>query len=151
MSKRQTILNRLRDVILPGITTAGGYNLTVRTVERGIRERDAGADSEFPVIYIARTTEERENLTGNQFLAKMEVMLVGYVQNTTGGEGAQEDLDDLIEDITKVIETDRLLGLSGTVTHSEIKRVVTDDGDMQTLAGCAMIVEIQYASEGITP
>lgn len=145
-------MNYLRDTILPGITTGGGYNFTVASgsVKRGIREIDALPDSSFPIIYIARTQEERQNLTGNQFLSKMEVTLVGYVQNSVGTEGAQEDLDDLIEDITQVLETDRTLGLS-EVKWTEIKRVITDDGDLQTLAGCAIIVEIQYVSEGVAP
>jgi hypothetical protein len=152
MSKRQTILNHVRDVILPGITTAGGYNFTVAadSCQRGIREIDAQPDSAFPIIYIARTTEERSNLTGNQFMAVMEVVLVGYVKNSTGIDGAQEDLDDLIEDITKVIETDRTLGLS-EVKWCEIRKIVTDDGDLQMLAGCAITVQIQYVSEGVTP
>lgn len=152
MSKRQTILNHLRDTIFPGITTGGGYHSTVKasSCQRGIREIDAMGDSEFPVLYIARTTEERQNLTGNQFMATMEVMVVGYVQNSSGIDGAQEDLDDLIEDVTKAIETDRTLGLS-EVKWTEIKKVVTDDGDLQTLAGCAITVEIQYVSEGVNP
>lgn len=152
MSKRQVILNRLRDTILPGITTGAGYNntLAAASCRRGLREMDALPDSAFPVLYIAKTSEERENLTGNQYLSKMQVILIGFVKSSAGVDGAQEDLDDFIEDITKVLETDRTLGLS-YVTYLEIKRVTTDEGDLQSIAGFRLDVEIQYATEGVTP
>ena len=149
-SKRQNILNALRDTVLPVITIANGYNFDVGEIERGIRQIDALPDSKFPAIYIARTDEERSNLTGNQFQATLNAILVGYVKNSTGIDGAQEDLDDLIEDITKAIETDRTLGVSG-VKWTEIVGVATDDGDLQTLAGCAITVKIEYVSEGVSP
>lgn len=150
MSKRQDILNRLRDNVLAAIATGSGYNFTVGSVERGLREIDALPDSKFPCIYIARTTEDRENLTQNQIKASLQVVIVGYVKNSTGVEGCQEDIDDLIEDITKAIERDRTLGTTD-VKWCEIKRVVTDEGDMQSLAGCAITLEIVYVSEGVTP
>lgn len=152
MSKRQAILNRLRDTILPGITTGAGYNNTLKAAScrRGLREMDAMADSAYPVLYIAKTDEERENLTGNQYLSKMRVILIAFVKSSTGVDGAQEDLDDFIEDVTKALETDRTIGLS-YVTYLEIKRVATDEGDLQSVAGCRIDVEIQYATEGVTP
>jgi hypothetical protein len=152
VSKRQAILNRLRDTILPGITTGAGYNNTLQadSVHRGLREMDSLPDSAFPILFIARTAEERENLTGNQFLSKMQVVLIGYVQSSAGVDGAQEDLDDFIEDITKVLETDRTIGL-GYVSYLEIKRVATDEGDLQSIAGFRLDVEIQYVTEGATP
>jgi hypothetical protein len=148
VSARQTILNRLRDTILPAIATSGGYNLTVGTVKRGLYEIDALPDSSYPVLCIARTEEDRRNLENVNFVSTMSVVIVGYVKNSTGVDGAQEDLDDLIEDVTKAISTDFSLGLTGIVTNVEVRKIVTDEGDLQSLAGCAITVDIQYAENG---
>jgi hypothetical protein len=149
-SKRRQILNYLRDTTFALITTTGGYNTTVVTKKRGVDEVDALPDSAFPALYIAATAEERQNITINQIQSRMQVAILGYVKNPDGTDGLQESLDDLVEDITKALETDRKLG-GLAAKWLEIKSVTTDDGDQMPYGVVVLSVEIVYVSEGITP
>jgi ABC-type iron transport system FetAB permease component len=150
-SKRKTILNYLRDTVLPKIVTASGYNTSVQTIQRGLKEIDALPVSGFPAVFVARSTENRENISigGGLFQSKMSVVIVGYVKNESGTSGLMEQVDDLIEDVTKAIETDLTLG--GKANWSEIKSVASDDGDMMPYAAFALTLEVTYTIEGATP
>ena len=154
-SKRATILQYLKDTLLPGICTDSGYNFDLATVERGHRNPRTMGDHEFPAVFITATQERRKNLTANQFMADpLQVVLVGYVKNSkdsadASGTGAQEDLDKLIEDITKALETDRLQG--DRVKWTEITDIATDEGDLSPVAGCVISVSFTYVSEGVNP
>jgi hypothetical protein len=150
-SKRATILAYIRDTVLPLITTGGGYNFTVPSgsIRRGIYQIDDRPLSGFPVICIARTMEDRSNLTQIQFQGRLEVVILGYVKTATGLGGTMDEVEKLIQDITKALEQDRLQG--GNVKWTEVKRIVTSDGDTDDLGVCAVTVEFQYVSEGVTP
>jgi hypothetical protein len=146
-SYRKRILNYLRDVTLKAVDSHQGYNSTLKLIERGLKEKDALNDNDFPAIFISRANEERENITRNQFKSSMRVILIGYVKNETGVNGIQEDMDDFIEDITEAVEEDRTLG--GISKWLEIKSIATDDGDLSPFGVCVIIVEVVYATEGI--
>jgi hypothetical protein len=153
-SNRQTILEYLRGTLFPGITITAGYNNTIKTIERGQRSRTSLGDTDFPAIFIVTSREQRKNITGNQFQANLQVALLCYVKDTKGdpnatGTGVQKDLDRLIEDVTKKLETDRLQG--GLVHWTEITDIDTDDGDLMPYAGAVIAVEFQYTTEGIAP
>lgn len=153
-SKRALLHEYLRATLFPSITKANGYNFTVKVTERGIRNFQTMNEGEFPAIFIPSSTETRDNITGNQFRGSLSIPIVGFVKNSktnpdASGPGVQQDLDNLIEDITKALETDRLQG--GLVLGTEIKSVATDDGDMAPIAGCVVTVEFYYVSEGVTP
>ncbi len=150
-SKRATLLAYVRDTVLPLITVAGGYNFTVPTgsIRRGVYELDALPQSGLPALCIARTTEDRSNLTQNQFLGRLEVVILGYVKNATGTTGTMDEVEKLIQDVTKALEQDRLQG--GNAKWTEVKRVATSDGDQDDLGVCAVTVEFNYVSEGVTP
>jgi hypothetical protein len=154
-SKRELILEYLRNTLLPSVVKGNTYHNTIALVERGHRSpRDFG-NEKFPAVFITATRERRKNLTHNQFTANpLQVVLVGYVKDTksspgAAGTGVHRDLDRLIQDITKVLETDRLQG--GLVSWTEVSDVATDDGDMAPYAGCVISVEFQYVSEGVNP
>jgi len=148
-SKRKQILNYLRDTTLAGIAQVKGYNCTVRTVERGLRPIDSIADSNFPALFISKTIEKRQNITKNQFQSLITVFIVGFVKNPTGRVKSQEALDDLIEDVTKAMETDRLKG--NLAKWTEVKSVETDEGDLDQHAAFVMECEVSYVTEGVTP
>jgi hypothetical protein len=148
-SKRATLLAYLRDTVLAQIATGSGYNFTVGSVKRGVYEIDALPQSALPAICIARTMEDRSNLTGNQFIGRLEVVLLGYVKSATGVTGTMDEVEKFVEDITKALEQDRLQG--DHVKWTEVKRVVTSDGDTDDLGVCAITVEFQYVSEGVSP
>jgi hypothetical protein len=91
----------------------------------------------------------------NQYSGDLQVILVGYVKNTkgdlatTGDTGVELDLDKLIEDMTKAIETDPLQG--NRVYNTEITDVATDDGDLFPVSGVVMSVVFSYVTEGVSP
>ena len=147
-SYRKRILNYLRDTTLAVVNDHAGYNFKLKTIKRGLLEKDALNDNDFPAVFISKGNEERENITRNQFKSTIRVILIGYVKNSTGVDGVQEDLDDLIEDITEAIEVDRTLG--GISKWLEVKSIATDDGDLAPFGVCAIIVDVIYATEGIS-
>lgn len=152
-SKREALLEYLK-TLLAGVTVANGYNFTLATIARGIRNIQDFGDSEFPAVFITMTHEKRTRITSNQFKSDLQVILIGYVKNTKGdvggsGTGIELDLDKLVADITKAVETDPLQG--GRVYNTEITDIATDDGDLTPNAGVVLSVVFSYASEGITP
>ncbi len=152
-SKREALLEYLKTLIA-GVTVANGYNVTIQTIERGIRNPREMADVQLPAVFITMTHEKRVRITANQFRSDLQVILVGYVKSTKGdlngtATGIELDLDRMIEDLTKAIEADPLQGLR--VYNTEITDIVTDDGDLTPTAGAVMSVVFSYASEGVTP
>lgn len=153
-SNRQTILEYLKNTLLPTIQVSNGYNNNVVEVFRGFRNIKELSDDKFPSIFVTLTHEVRKRITTNQFRSDLQVVLVGYVKNSqtdlnSSATGIDLDLDKLIEDMTKAIETDPLQG--GRVYNTEITDIVSDDGDFFPAAGVAMSVVFSYASEGVTP
>lgn len=148
-SYRRRILDYLRDTTLAAITTGNGYNYTLGTIERGLKEMDGQADSKFPAVYIGHADEERQNITGNQFQSRMRTLIIGHVKNSSGTSGLQGNIDDLIEDLSKALEQDRKLG--GLAKWIEVKSVVGPDGDVDAFGTVGIIVEIVYVTEGVNP
>jgi hypothetical protein len=148
-SKRTTIINYVRDTTLAAITVAGGYNNTLTSRHRGLRPMDAEADSKFPIVFLPKADEDMSNITHKDVSATMRLRLVGYVKNSDGLDGLQQDLDGLIQDVRKALEQDRLLG--GNCYSLRILNVTTDDGDLDPIAGFGMEVEIKYAYDGVLP
>lgn len=148
-SKRSELLEHLRTTVIPQISTAAGYNNTVKLVERGLKGYKALTDIAFPAIFIAETLENRGNLTHNQFRSSLMVNIVGYVKSATSASGIQIELDKLIEDVTKALEQDRKQG--GRALWTQIARVYTDPGDIFPYGTFIMETEFTYAAEGINP
>ncbi len=153
-SSRSTILEYLRNTLLPTITTGNGYNNTVVNVYRGFRNIDEMGDSDFPSLFITMPHERRKRITGNQFRSDLEVIVFGYVKNSkvdlsSSPTGVELDLDNLIEDMTKCIETDPIQG--GRVYNTEITDIVTVGIDTAPTAGVAFSVNFSYAAEGVAP
>ena len=148
-SKRTQVLNYIRDNIFDLITVANGYNLTVPTKERGVLEVDALPESSFPCLFIAKAPEKRTDITVSQFQSEMDITILGYVKNSTGLAGLQNDMDLLIEDVTKALETDRMFG--GLAKTFNIGTILTDDGDLMPFGVIALSVKISYVSEKGTP
>lgn len=153
-SKRQDLLEYLK-TLLATITTSNGYNNTVVTVERGIRNIREMDASQLPALFICMTHEKRQRRTVNQYSGDLQVVIVGYVANSKGdlalggNTGVELDLDKLIEDVTKAIETDPLQG--NRVYNTEITDVVTDDGDLFPNSGMVLSAVFSYVTEGIAP
>lgn len=149
MSTRQTILDHLADTLLPTITTGGSYNFTVQTVNRGWRDPEELDDGKFPAIYVTQSEEIRQNITHNKIKSELNVILIGMVRTTNGINDVQKEMDKLIEDVTKVLETDRTQG--NRVHWTEIKRITTDFGDNEPYGVVRVDVQFVYAVVGTSP
>ena len=148
-STRQTFLTYLRDTLFPTLTTGNGYNFTVATNERGIRNVATMPAELFPALFIVNADEARKNSTRVHFQSTMSVNIAGFVRDTNGIPGAlQEELDKLIEDVTKVLYADPTQG--NRVMWTEVSRVDTDDGDLAQMAGFVMQVDFQYSAVATT-
>lgn len=157
--KRQEILEYLRNTLLPTVKVANGYNHTIKLIERGHRSRNDMTDTQFPAVFIATTSEDRENVAtmGNQtvFVGKLQIGLIFYVKSTKtnqvkDGTAVQLDLDKLIADLTKAINTDLSQGIVG-LHKTKIARIDTDVGDLLPVAGGVMTVIFEYNTQGVTP
>lgn len=146
-SQRNTVIEYLKDILFPTILTTGGYNFSLGLRERGLRSFDALSDSDFPCLFIASADEERKNITNKDFQSRMLVNLYGGVK--ADNNLSQEELDKLIEDVTKALYVDPTQG--GRVAYTDILRVVTDDGDRAPHAFFRMEVEFMYKQAGINP
>lgn len=152
-SKREQLLEYLK-TLLASITTANGYNNDVQLVERGIRNMRDLTDDKMPALFITMTHEKRKRRTTDKFSGDLQVIIVGYVNNTkgdlsSGSTGVELDLDRLIEDVTKAIETDPLQG--DRVYDTEITDIATDDGDLFPTSGMVLSVVFSYVTEGVAP
>jgi len=148
-SNRKVILGYLISTTLKIIDSNSGFNTTPQTIARGIKEIDAIPDSSFPALYLARTKEDRENITRNQFRSSLTVYILGIVKNASGTSGLQDEIENLIEDVTKAIETDRTLG--GNCKWLEIRGIETIDDDYMPFGTFMMEVQITYADTGTSP
>ena len=148
-SKRQTLLDYLVDTLLPWITTGAGYNFDIGLIQRGQRDPEDIADSQYPCVFIGATDESRENITVNQFQAELEVTLIGGIKSPDGVSGAQKNMDKFIADVTKIIMTDHKQG--GRVFSTNVRRIRTDHGDLDVRAIFVMTVVFRYATEGTIP
>ncbi len=152
-SKREALLEYLVNTLLPTITIGNGYNNTLKLIHRGIINPRTLGNDKFPAVVIPGVSERRKRITHNQFQSWLEVNIVGFVRNTqtspADGTGAQQDLDKLIQDLTKAIETDPLQ--TSLCHNTEVTAVNTDDGDALPVAGAVLTVEFMLATEGINP
>lgn len=149
-SKRKTIMNYLRDTTLAHMQVANGYNYDVQTNKRGFLEMDSPPDSAFPAVFISSSLENRENITVQNTQCRIQVLFEGYVKNSSGTTGLQQNIDDLVEDLTRALERDRTLG-GLTAKWLEIKSIKCDESDDQAYGGVAVVVEIVYVGDKTTP
>lgn len=155
-SSREKILEYLRTELFTRIVESAGYNNTVKTVERGRRNPKNMGEHEFPALFIASTQEKRKNLNQIHFDATLQVVVVGYVMNTKGtvggdGTGTQLDLDRLIQDAARALETEPLLGGDKKVKWLEVTEVTTDEGDLTPYGWFVMSINVEYAGERTAP
>jgi hypothetical protein len=148
-SKREAILAYLIATLFPSITVANGYGNTVGLVMRGQRNIDDLADTDFPFICIMSTLETRKNITKTTFHSELQVDVVGAVKSPDGISGNQTAMDSLMADLTKCVMADHTQG--GLVMYTEVRRIKTDNGDMDTHALFVAEIYFRYATEGTNP
>lgn len=148
-SKRQTILDYLKDTLFPTIISGATYNFTLGLTERGLKNFEQLSDADYPCLFVASADEARSNVTRKDFDSRMTVFLYGGVKQSATNLNIQVELDKFIEDVTKCLWTDRTQG--NRVSDTEIKEIRTDVGDQLDHAFFVMTVEFLYKAVGTTP
>lgn len=147
-TRREELLAALK-TRLASITTANGYAISVNKVTRGLVHPDKLNASEMPALYIAGANETRKNITHTNYNSRMEVVVVGYINNGESQEKLQQDLNALIGAVTESLFKDPKF--NDLAIWSDLISVETDDSFFSPKAVCEMTIEIQYVRPGLTP
>lgn len=101
--------------------------------------------NDFPCVYITTGTEMREYLPGDFTWGHLNIAIKLY----TRGEDAQSELENLIEDVEKIIHDNRVLvydETSGaTTTEILVHSIVTDEGLLAPYGVGEVLITVQYA------
>jgi hypothetical protein len=100
--------------------------------------------NQFPAVYATPGSESREYLPGNLIWAYLGVSIKIY----TKGEKSKEDLEFLLEDIEKVINSNRVLtydtDLGYQTTEILVISVTTDEGLLMPYSVGEINLQIRY-------
>lgn len=101
--------------------------------------------NDFPSIYTVAGSEQREYLPGDFTWAYLNLTLKIYCK----GEDSQQKLEDLLEDVEKVIHDNRVL-MYDTVNKYEtteilVNSIITDEGLLAPYAIGEMTIQVRYA------
>lgn len=101
--------------------------------------------NDFPAVYITAGSEMREYLPGDFTWAYLNLTLKIYCKT----EDAQQQLENLLEDIENVIDKNRVLiydtALNYSTTEILVNSIVTDEGLLAPYAIGEMTLQVRYA------
>ncbi len=142
MSKRRSILVALSEKLkaLDGINyTSNIFNNSYPRLEFW------DAVSDFPSIYMSPGAESREYLPGNFTWAFLGVSIKIYAK----GESAQDELEQLLEDVESVINANRVLEYDAInhyeTTEINVVSITTDEGLLDPYAVGEINLLVRYA------
>ena len=143
MSVRASIAAALAEK-LKDITKSNGYKSDLYN-EAFPRLRFWDEVAQFPAIYMSVGTETREYLPGNFKWGFLGISLKVYVK----GESPDIELEDLLEDIEKVLDTNRVLVYNPDTPGAEtteilINSIITDEGLLDPYGVGEVNITIQY-------
>ena len=100
--------------------------------------------SDFPSVYMSIGTERREYLPGDFKWGYLSISLKLYVK----GEDPAQDLEDLLEDVEKVIDNNRVI-VYGSQPGAQtveilIDSIITDGGLLEPYGVAEINIVIQY-------
>ncbi len=147
MSKRTQILTKL-DEQLTQISTANGYNNTLKYHTRGFIDYNQLGGAQFPATCLAVGSSSYTPLTNTgytsgtalQSLDGWLVSTIGYVKAATQ-ERIGDAIEDMVEDILKAVFTDIHLGLN-TFVRSVTLQQINSYLDLEENVG---VIEIIWA------
>jgi hypothetical protein len=101
--------------------------------------------NDFPAIYMSTGSETREYLPGGFKWAFLGISLKCYVK----GEDPAQDLENLLEDVEKVLDANRTLGYDSTNPSKQtveilINSIVTDEGLLAPYGIGEVNISVQY-------
>jgi len=101
--------------------------------------------NDFPSIYTVAGSEQREYLPGDFTWAYLNVTLKLYCK----GEDSQQDLEELLEDVERVIHDNRVLKYDETngyeTTEILVTSIITDEGLLAPYSIGEMTIQVRYA------
>jgi len=101
--------------------------------------------SDFPAVYTTAGSEMREYLPGDFTWAYLNLTLKIYCKS----EDAQQQLEDLLEDVENVIHNNRVLVYDTvhnyTTTEILVNSIITDEGLLAPYAIGEMTIQVRYA------
>lgn len=101
--------------------------------------------SDFPAVYATTGSEMREYLPGDFTWAYLNLTLKIYCKS----EDAQQQLEDLLEDVEHVIHDNRVLTYDADkhyeTTEILVNSIVTDEGLLAPYAIGEMTLQVRYA------
>jgi hypothetical protein len=101
---------------------------------------------DFPSVYLTAGSEFREYLPGDFTWGYLNVSVKVYVKNESE---AQQDLEDLLDDLENVIDANRVLVYDSTnnlsTTEILIQSITTDEGLLAPYGVGEIILQVRYA------
>ena len=101
--------------------------------------------NDFPSIYTIAGSEQRQYLPGDFTWAFLNITLKLYCK----GEDAQQDLENLLEDVEKVIHDNRVLKYDEDngyeTTDILVTSILTDEGLLVPYSIGEMTIQVRYA------
>lgn len=136
MSSRRLILLNIISA-LENISIANGYNTDVRYVSENLAVPSELSVSKFPALFAIDADEIFEGK--NQITSKLEIIINGYIKYS--GD-KNEKLDNLIDDVTKAVLSDRKRGCLANDTN--ILSITTDKGTDKKFGYFEMRFSVTY-------
>ena len=101
--------------------------------------------SDFPAIHMSTGSETRDYLPGGFKWAFLGISLKVYVK----GEDPAQQLEDLLEDVEKIIDTNRTLVYDSSIPGAQtteilINSIVTDEGLLEPYGVGEVNITVQY-------
>jgi hypothetical protein len=143
MSKRTSILKALISKLNEGLDGVNYRSNMYNNCHSSLRFWDEV--NQFMAIYSSPGSEQREYLPGAFTWAYLGISLKLYCK----GEDAQEQLEQLLEDVESIIDANRVL-VYDTVNNYEtteilISSITTDEGLLAPYAVGEMNLQVRYA------
>lgn len=144
MTKRTSITKALADKLNTTLDGTGGYNTNLHNnAYPKLKFWDEVQD--FPSVYLTPGTEMREYLPSNFTWGFLGVSIKVYCK----GEDAQQELENLLEDIERVVDENRVLTYDVTnnlqTTEILVQSITTDEGLLAPYAVGEINLQVRYA------
>lgn len=143
MSRRSSIVKALAEKFKL-ITVASGYKTDLATAAFPYLKFWDEVNN-FPSVYVTPGSESREYLPSNFTWGYLGISVKLY----TKGEEAQQDLEDLLEDVERVVNENRVLlyDVPNNLETTDIlvTSIVTDEGILAPYAVGEINLSVRYA------
>lgn len=143
-SKRSSITKALANKINELLDGSHGYNINLSgNAYPTLRFWDEVQD--FPSVYLTAGSEYREYLPSDFTWGFLGISIKVYCK----GELSSDELEDLLEDIERVIHDNRVLEYDSenkyTTTEILVQSITTDEGLLKPYAIGEMNIQVRYA------